>query len=239
MAHRLMGEWQPTAEFWRQLVAPDTRDADISRPYPFCLAYPAGRRRRGPRRPCRLADRMEMGWHSRAVDPPPVADLSLVARRRTDHGPLPRTGGAGRATARRHRHRWRSAALEGWRAAALRADAAPHRPQGAGPEDSRRKFRWSWWPTTCWNSTARTSASVRWNGGAPACRPSLRPLPRWCSRPPCTSPPGMRCGNCARNRARARSKASCSSGSARPTASAAAAAIGGSGRSIPTRWIAF
>jgi DNA ligase-1 len=40
MAHRLMGEWQPTPEFWRQLVAPDTRDADISRPYPFCLAYP-------------------------------------------------------------------------------------------------------------------------------------------------------------------------------------------------------
>ena len=40
MAHRLMGDWQPTPEFWRQLIAPDTRDADISRPYPFCLAYP-------------------------------------------------------------------------------------------------------------------------------------------------------------------------------------------------------
>jgi len=40
VAHRLMGEWQPTAEFWKSLVAPDTRDADISRPYPFCLAYP-------------------------------------------------------------------------------------------------------------------------------------------------------------------------------------------------------
>ncbi len=40
MAHRLMGEWQPTPEFWRQLVAPDTRDADVSRPYPFCLAHP-------------------------------------------------------------------------------------------------------------------------------------------------------------------------------------------------------
>ena len=35
-----MGEWQPTAEFWLQLVAPETRDADISRPYPFFLAYP-------------------------------------------------------------------------------------------------------------------------------------------------------------------------------------------------------
>jgi len=43
ISHRLMGEWQPTAAFWRQLVAPEapeTRDADVSRPYPFCLAYP-------------------------------------------------------------------------------------------------------------------------------------------------------------------------------------------------------
>jgi len=40
MAHRLMGEWQPTPEFWNQLIAPDPRDADLSRPYPFCLAYP-------------------------------------------------------------------------------------------------------------------------------------------------------------------------------------------------------
>jgi DNA ligase-1 len=40
VAHRLMGDWQPTAEFWRGLLAPDTRDADVSRPYPFCLAYP-------------------------------------------------------------------------------------------------------------------------------------------------------------------------------------------------------
>lgn len=40
VSHRLMGEWQPTAEFWLQLVAPETRDADISRPYPFFLAYP-------------------------------------------------------------------------------------------------------------------------------------------------------------------------------------------------------
>jgi DNA ligase-1 len=35
-----MGDWQPTAEFWRQLIAPETKDADVSRPYPFCLAYP-------------------------------------------------------------------------------------------------------------------------------------------------------------------------------------------------------
>jgi DNA ligase-1 len=40
IAHRLMGEWQPTPDFWRRLIAADSSDADISRPYPFCLAYP-------------------------------------------------------------------------------------------------------------------------------------------------------------------------------------------------------
>jgi DNA ligase-1 len=40
IAHRLMGEWQPTPEFWRQLLAPDAASADVSRPYPFFLAYP-------------------------------------------------------------------------------------------------------------------------------------------------------------------------------------------------------
>jgi DNA ligase-1 len=40
VTHRLMGEWQPTAEFWQQLITPETKDADVSRPYPFCLAYP-------------------------------------------------------------------------------------------------------------------------------------------------------------------------------------------------------
>ncbi len=44
IAHRLMGDWQPTPEFARELLAPrdreDTRDADVSRPYPFFLAYP-------------------------------------------------------------------------------------------------------------------------------------------------------------------------------------------------------
>ncbi len=40
ISHRLMGEWQPTPDFWRKLTAADSRDADVSRPYPFCLAYP-------------------------------------------------------------------------------------------------------------------------------------------------------------------------------------------------------
>jgi DNA ligase-1 len=40
VAHRLMGNWNPSAEFFRSLVAAETHDADLSRPYPFCLAYP-------------------------------------------------------------------------------------------------------------------------------------------------------------------------------------------------------
>ncbi|HZL56791.1 MAG TPA: ATP-dependent DNA ligase [Bryobacteraceae bacterium] len=40
IAHRLMGDWQPDALFYTRLIAKDTEDADVSRPYPFFLAYP-------------------------------------------------------------------------------------------------------------------------------------------------------------------------------------------------------
>jgi DNA ligase-1 len=39
VAHRMMGAWEPTPDFFTQLIASDTTGADISRPYPFCLAY--------------------------------------------------------------------------------------------------------------------------------------------------------------------------------------------------------
>lgn len=39
IAHRLTGIWEPTAASWTALVATETIDADISRPYPFYLAY--------------------------------------------------------------------------------------------------------------------------------------------------------------------------------------------------------
>jgi DNA ligase-1 len=39
VAHRLTGDWRPTAESYHALIATDTRDADRSRPYPFYLAY--------------------------------------------------------------------------------------------------------------------------------------------------------------------------------------------------------
>ena len=40
VAHRLMGDWEPTPAFFEQLRALDPQDADHSRPYPFCLAHP-------------------------------------------------------------------------------------------------------------------------------------------------------------------------------------------------------
>ncbi|MFO7445769.1 MAG: ATP-dependent DNA ligase [Ignavibacteriaceae bacterium] len=39
ISHRLMGNWNPTANFYNQLISHNTKDADISRPYPFYLAY--------------------------------------------------------------------------------------------------------------------------------------------------------------------------------------------------------
>lgn len=39
MAHRLMGTWQPTADFFRSLLKPE-EGPNITRPYPFFLAHP-------------------------------------------------------------------------------------------------------------------------------------------------------------------------------------------------------
>ena len=40
ISHRLMGDWQPTAEWFDRLVDPDVQDTIASQPYPFCLAHP-------------------------------------------------------------------------------------------------------------------------------------------------------------------------------------------------------
>jgi DNA ligase-1 len=40
VSHRLMGDWQPDRVFYNRLVSKETGDTDISRPYPFFLAYP-------------------------------------------------------------------------------------------------------------------------------------------------------------------------------------------------------
>ncbi|MBT8334579.1 MAG: ATP-dependent DNA ligase [Desulfobacterales bacterium] len=40
IAHRLMGKWHPDDSFYAFLSCSDTRDADLSKPYPFYLAYP-------------------------------------------------------------------------------------------------------------------------------------------------------------------------------------------------------
>jgi DNA ligase 1 len=40
LAHRLMGEWDPTPDFFSALTGPETGDALPSQPYPFFLAHP-------------------------------------------------------------------------------------------------------------------------------------------------------------------------------------------------------
>jgi DNA ligase-1 len=40
MAARLMGEWEPSAEWFESLLSPGVTSDDLSKPYPFCLASP-------------------------------------------------------------------------------------------------------------------------------------------------------------------------------------------------------
>nr|WP_317055587.1 ATP-dependent DNA ligase [Roseovarius sp. W115]MDV2929171.1 ATP-dependent DNA ligase [Roseovarius sp. W115] len=39
LAHRLMGDWTPDTTTWEALIEAPDSGADLSRPYPFCLAY--------------------------------------------------------------------------------------------------------------------------------------------------------------------------------------------------------
>jgi DNA ligase 1 len=40
ISHRLIGPWEPTDKFFRWLLSPDRGDTNVSRPYPFHLAFP-------------------------------------------------------------------------------------------------------------------------------------------------------------------------------------------------------
>ncbi len=40
IAHRMMGSWEPTGQFYSDLIKKDTSESQVSRPYPFYLAYP-------------------------------------------------------------------------------------------------------------------------------------------------------------------------------------------------------
>ena len=40
IAHRLMGNWEPNSTTWEKLILEPGISEDLSKPYPFCLAYP-------------------------------------------------------------------------------------------------------------------------------------------------------------------------------------------------------
>ncbi len=39
ISYRLMGNWKPTKNFFKQIISHDSKDSDLSKPYPFYLAY--------------------------------------------------------------------------------------------------------------------------------------------------------------------------------------------------------
>lgn len=40
IAHRMMGDWSPSGDFYRRLLDPETSESHVSQPYPFSLAHP-------------------------------------------------------------------------------------------------------------------------------------------------------------------------------------------------------
>ena len=92
IALRLMGNWEPTAEFFESVISSelDADETPIARPFPFHLAHQIDFRFETTRRYFRLASRMEMGRNSRSGYQTRRRSFYLVARRRFDHRTLSR-----------------------------------------------------------------------------------------------------------------------------------------------------
>ena len=96
--HRLMGHWEPSAEAFAALVAPEGPGDDPSRPYPFCLASPF----EGDISALGGRDEWLAEWKWDGIRAQLIqragAGVPVVARRGADHRALPgdRGGGARR-----------------------------------------------------------------------------------------------------------------------------------------------
>ena len=140
IAHRLMGDWEPTPAFYGASLSHAHRRRATSAG-PTRSSWPTRWRATRQRSATRgLAGRVEVGRHPRPADPARRAGLPLVARRGTGHGPLP-------GDRRRPRGACRDGTvLDGeilaWadgRAAAVRRAPAAHRPQDADRGDPARR----------------------------------------------------------------------------------------------------
>ena len=135
IAARLMGEWTPTAEWYRRAAV---ARAHRRRPLASVSVLPGVAARRpvpietlGAAR--RLAGRMEVGRHPRAAGAARRRRCYLWSRGEeliTDR--FPEIAAAADASARRHRARRRGAGVPRRAAAALLGAAAAHRPPEAG-----------------------------------------------------------------------------------------------------------
>ena len=138
IAHRLMGDWEPSPEFFARLLAPDDRRRRHEPPVSLLPGL------RLDQEPDALGDAadwqrgMEVGRHPRAADPSRRPDLPLVARRGADHRALSRDRRRRRAAARRHRPRRRDPPVDRRVAAALRPAPAADRPEDDREEAPRR-----------------------------------------------------------------------------------------------------
>ncbi len=173
IAHRLMGDWQPDAAFYERLIAKDAAESDLSRPYPFFLAYPIEGSVQDLGDPAEwLAEWKWDGIRSRRVIR--RAGQTFIWTRGEDLA----TDRFPEIVAFCERMP-DGTAIDGeimpWKegfAAAVYTNAEADRPQNAGVRRFWPKFRWRCSHTTCSNGAAKTFA------GRPSKRGGKR-LPVW------------------------------------------------------------
>ncbi len=160
IAHRLMGAWDPTPEFFLRLVAPDTRDADVSRPYPFFLAYPL---EQAPEALGEIAEwTVEWKWDGIRAQLIRRAGRTFLWSRGEEllTGRFPEVEEAGALLPE-------GTVLDGELLPWVGGAPLPFSPRcsagsGARPWEGRfwSRYRWCWSPTTCWRAEGEDIRSL-------------------------------------------------------------------------------
>ena len=240
IAHRLMGEWTPSPEFFKNCSSPELEsdETPIARPYPFHLAHQIDF---APQDLGKISDwQAEWKWDGIRAQVIKRQDEVFIWSRGEDlmTERFPEIADAAVRAAERHGPRRRDPAVARRPRAAVYRNAATHRPQESLGQRSCPRCRSSCSATTCSNTKARdirsfrisNAARVFGEGAQRVLTTSAKQLFRPTESVEAANWEHSR--NIAKKAASSASRALCSSIAVRHIASAGIAATGGNGRSI-------
>ena len=138
LAHLLMGDWTPETTSYQTLILDPDPSTDLSKPYPFYLAYQLDSETSDLGPPAEWSAEWKWDWHPRPAHLARRIAFLMVAGRGTDDRSVPRICNGSRFCPRWHGNRRRSAGLARRKTYVFQCFAKTHRAEIGSEEASFR-----------------------------------------------------------------------------------------------------